>query len=73
VSTTYALLVGINAFDTHLSKAVEGDVIVFWYSGHGGEQQTASAPGVEPDGLDETLVLVDSMTDDGVYMADKTA
>lgn len=61
----------IDGFRTHLSKALAGDVVIFWYSGHGSQQQTASAVGVEPDGLDETLVLVDSRTEDGFDLLDK--
>jgi pimeloyl-ACP methyl ester carboxylesterase len=61
----------IDEFRSHLGGAGAGDVAIFWYSGHGSQHPTASAPGVEPDGLDETLVLVDSRADGGTDLADK--
>lgn len=61
----------IEEFRTHLAQAGAGDVAIFWYSGHGSQQPTASAVGVEPDGLDQTLVLADSRTNDGIDLADK--
>ncbi|GAA1790419.1 hypothetical protein GCM10009712_42070 [Pseudarthrobacter sulfonivorans] len=49
----------IDAFRRHFAEAQPGDVAVFWYSGHGSQQQ--SVPGsVEPDALDETIVCHDS-------------
>jgi hypothetical protein len=51
----------IDAFRQHLGRAVEGDVALFYYSGHGSQEK---APPefwhLEPDHLDETLVLYDS-------------
>jgi triacylglycerol esterase/lipase EstA (alpha/beta hydrolase family) len=61
----------IDEFRDHLGQAVDGDVVIFWYSGHGSQQPTTSTPGIEPDGLDETLVLVDSRAGGGADLADK--
>jgi pimeloyl-ACP methyl ester carboxylesterase len=61
----------IEQFRSHLARAKDGDAVVFWYSGHGSRQATSAAPGLEPDGYDETLVLYDSRTPNGTDLADK--
>jgi hypothetical protein len=59
------------AFETGMrdlaARSTADDVVVIFYSGHGGVQPDTSAPGtdVELDGTDETLVFIDGqMTDD---------
>src|SRR5687768_6900193 len=51
----------IREFREHLGRAREDDVALFYYSGHGSQEP---APpefwDIEPDRLDETLVLFDS-------------
>lgn len=62
----------ISAFREHLGKAQADDVALFYYSGHG--SQELAPPEfwhLEPDHLDETLVLYDSRTEDGWDLADK--
>jgi len=55
----------IAGFEQHLSQATEGDVALFYFSGHGSQEP---APPefwhLEPDRADETLVCWDSRTDD---------
>ncbi|MGW0120486.1 caspase family protein [Streptomyces sp. NPDC003327] len=47
-----------------------GDVLLFTYSGHGGQLPDTAGPDVEPDALDETLVLHDrQFLDDEVQHA----
>ena len=59
----------INRFETHLGQAQNGDVALFYYSGHG-SQETAHDAFNEPDGKNETLVCHDSRA--GAYdLADK--
>jgi pimeloyl-ACP methyl ester carboxylesterase len=62
----------IDGFRTHLRKAGEDDVALFYYSGHGSQEQ---APPefwhLEPDRLDETIVCYDSRTQDHYDLADK--
>ncbi|QAY72074.1 hypothetical protein ET445_00730 [Agromyces protaetiae] len=62
----------IDAFRSHLGQAGEGDVALFYYSGHGSQE---SAPqefwSIEPDHLDETLVLFDSRSPGKWDLADK--
>ena len=62
----------IAGFREHLALAGEGDVALFYYSGHGSQEP---APEVwwhlEPDRLDETLVLHDSRTPGQWDLADK--
>ena len=48
----------LEAMEDLLSKVDEGDIVVFYYSGHG-SQMLSDDPG-ETDGLDETLVPYDS-------------
>jgi pimeloyl-ACP methyl ester carboxylesterase len=62
----------IAGFRTHLGKAREGDVVLFYYSGHG--SQAPSPPEfwhLEPDHLDETLVCWDSRLPGKFDLADK--
>jgi pimeloyl-ACP methyl ester carboxylesterase len=62
----------IDGFRRHLAQAGEGDVALFYYSGHGSQEQ---APpefwDIEPDRLNETLVCYDSRTEGGWDLADK--
>lgn len=71
-SNDSALLVNSDATVAGLTQALRriggqagpDDLIVFFYSGHGG-QYTGEANSADPDGIHETLVLVDGqMTDD---------
>ncbi|MFI2733724.1 caspase family protein [Streptomyces sp. NPDC018711] len=41
------------------ARLVPGDILLFSYSGHGGQVPDATGPDDEPDALDETLVLHD--------------
>ncbi len=62
----------IDAFRTHLGQAGPQDVALFYYSGHGSQQATPPEFwGVEPDHVDETLVLVDSRLPGQWDLADK--
>jgi hypothetical protein len=62
----------IDGFRQHLRQAGKDDVALFYYSGHGSQE---NAPeefwAVEPDHLDETLVCYDSRQLDGWDLADK--
>ena len=62
----------IDGFHEHLGQAKSGDVVLFYYSGHGSQE---IAPEefwhLEPDHLDETLVLWDSRQDGQFDLADK--
>jgi hypothetical protein len=62
----------IHAFRDHLGQAGSEDVAVFSYSGHGSQEQ---APDqfwkIEPDHLDETLVLYNSRSEGSWDLADK--
>jgi hypothetical protein len=62
----------IDGFRTHLGRARAGDVVLFYYSGHGSQED---APPefwrFEPDRLDETLVCWDSRTPGRFDLADK--
>lgn len=62
----------INGFKEHLCKAGSEDVALFYYSGHGSQEE---APPefwhLEPDRLDETLVCWDSRKEGGRDLADK--
>ncbi len=62
----------INGFRNHLRHAAKDDVVLFYYSGHGSQE---NAPPefwhLEPDHLDETLVCYDSRTENGWDLADK--
>jgi hypothetical protein len=62
----------IDAFRDHLGKAKKGDVVLFYYSGHGSQEQAPEEFWtIEPDHLDETLVLFDSRTQGSWDLADK--
>lgn len=62
----------IDGFRKHLRQAGSEDVALFYYSGHGSQE---NAPeefwAVEPDHMDETLVCYDSRQLDGWDLADK--
>ncbi|MGB8702854.1 MAG: caspase family protein, partial [Thermosynechococcaceae cyanobacterium] len=62
----------IDGFRQHLTQASQNDIALFYYSGHGSQEQ---APPefwhLEPDRLDETIVCYDSRTDGGWDLADK--
>lgn len=62
----------IDGFRQHLSKAGRDDIALFYYSGHGSQEQ---APpefwAIEPDHLDETLVCYDSRQSGRYDLADK--
>jgi hypothetical protein len=61
----------IGAFRRTFADAVPGDTAVFYYSGHGSQQEAPPEHLVfEPDGLDETLVLHDSRAAGGYDLAD---
>jgi hypothetical protein len=55
----------IDGFEGFLAAAPPGDQVLVYFSCHG-SQAPAVDPSIEPDGLDETLVLYDSRTP-GVY------
>ncbi len=62
----------INSFQTFLTQAESQDIALFYYSGHGSQEE--SPPefwAIEPDHLDETLVCWDSRTETGWDLADK--
>lgn len=62
----------IDGFRQHLAQADSEDVVVFYYAGHGSQEQ---APPefwqIEPDRLNETLVCYDSRNAGGWDLADK--
>ncbi|MEM7537176.1 MAG: caspase family protein [Chloroflexota bacterium] len=63
----------IDGFESYLGQAQDGDVVFFYYSGHGSQEP---APplfwSVEPDRRNETLVCYDSRSRDDVWdLADK--
>jgi hypothetical protein len=68
-ATREAIIAG---FRSHLAQAKPGDVAVFYYAGHGSQEQ---APPefwqLEPDKLDETLVCHDSRRPGSWDLADK--
>lgn len=54
----------IAGFRDHLTQAGAGDVALFYYSGHGSQEPAPEQWWhLEPDHLDETLVLHDSRTE----------
>ena len=62
----------VAAFSGHLGKAKKGDVALFYYSGHGSQEQAPEEFWLlEPDHLDETLVLFDSRSPGSWDLADK--
>ena len=62
----------IDGFTQHLNQATENDIALFYYSGHGSQEQ---APPefwhLEPDHMNETLVCWDSRQPGGWDLADK--
>ena len=62
----------IDGFRQHLSQAKSGDIALFYYAGHGSQEQ---APpefwNIEPDRLNETIVCYDSRRQGGWDLADK--
>jgi Caspase domain len=62
----------VDGFKTHLGQAQKGDVALFYYSGHGSQEQAPEEFWkIEPDHLDETLVCYDSRNPDNWDLADK--
>ena len=62
----------VDAFSNHLGKAKKGDVALFYYSGHGSQEQAPEEFWkLEPDHLDMTLVLFDSRSPGSWDLADK--
>ena len=62
----------INGFRTHLSQATQDDVALFYFSGHGSQEQAPEAFWhLEPDRVNETLVCYDSREPGGWDLADK--
>lgn len=62
----------IDAFHEHLGRARAGDVALFYFSGHGSQEAAPEAFWhLEPDHLDETLVLWDSREEGQWDLADK--
>ncbi|HET8950015.1 MAG TPA: caspase family protein [Solirubrobacteraceae bacterium] len=62
----------IAAFRDHLGKAAEGETALIYYSGHGSQERALPEHlHLEPDGLNETLVLHDSRGPGGFDLADK--
>ena len=62
----------IDGFQQYLTQAGEGDIALFYYSGHGGQEPAPpELRHLEPDGLNETLVCYDSRTSGSHDLADK--
>jgi hypothetical protein len=62
----------VQKFETHLRKAQDGDIAVFYYSGHGSQEPAHPLfYKIESDKLNETLVCYDSRQFDGMDLADK--
>ncbi len=62
----------IDGFREHLSQAKSTDIALFYFSGHGSQEEAAEIFWhIEPDHLNETLVAFDSRTDDTWDLADK--
>lgn len=62
----------IDGFRQHLSQAKSTDIALFYFSGHGSQEEAAEIFWhIEPDHLNETLVAFDSRTDDIWDLADK--
>ncbi|HHP7229625.1 MAG TPA: caspase family protein [Xenococcaceae cyanobacterium] len=62
----------IDGFRQHLAQATSEDIALFYYAGHGSQEQ---APPefweIEPDRLNETIVCYDSRSETGWDLADK--
>ena len=62
----------IDGFRAHFQSAGDGDVALFYYSGHGSQEQAPEEFWtLEPDHLDETLVCYDSRNEGCWDLADK--
>src|SRR3954454_42952 len=62
----------IDSFRRVFADASPGDTALFFYSGHGSQEEAPPEHlAFEPDGLNETLVLFDSRTENGLDLADK--
>ena len=62
----------VATFRDHLATAGEGDSALLYYSGHGSQERALPEHAyLEPDGLNETLVLYDSRRLGGLDLADK--
>lgn len=62
----------VEQFDKHLKEAGPEDLMVFYYSGHGSQEQAHSVFwSLEEDRKNETLVCYDSRQPDGMDLADK--
>ena len=62
----------IDGFRQHLCNAQSNDVVLFYYSGHGSQEQAPQEFWhLEPDKLNETLVCYDSRQEGGWDLADK--
>jgi len=62
----------VDAFRGHVGQATKGDVALFYYSGHGSQEQAPEEFWkLEPDHLDETLVCFDSRNPGSWDLADK--
>ena len=62
----------IDGFQEHLCQAQQQDIVLFYYSGHGSQEQAPEEFWtVEPDRLNETLVCYDSRLEGHWDLADK--
>ena len=62
----------IDGFQQYLTQADREDIALFYYAGHGGQEQApVELRHLEPDGLDETLVCYDSRFPGNHDLADK--
>ncbi|MEL7534033.1 MAG: caspase family protein [Bacteroidota bacterium] len=62
----------VQKFETHLTQAGEGDIAVFYYSGHGSQEPSHEVfRHIEADNMNETFVCYDSRQFDGMDLADK--
>ncbi|MEO0895512.1 MAG: caspase family protein [Bacteroidota bacterium] len=62
----------VGKFESHLTQAGEDDVAVFYYSGHGSQEEAHELFWeIESDHKNETLVCYDSRLPDGMDLADK--
>jgi pimeloyl-ACP methyl ester carboxylesterase len=62
----------IDGFRQHLCNAQSNDVVLFYYSGHGSQEQAPQEFWhLEPDRFNETLVCYDSRQEGGWDLADK--
>lgn len=62
----------IDGFRTHLARASAGDTALFYYCGHGSEEECpAEWRHAEPSGRNQTLVPVDARVNDTFDLADK--